>query len=109
MSKGLVAVPIIRLVAGVDGHLEARGAVLDKDGELLVNHSSGWLNGEVQATLLSVHPEPTANRGNHKSAAWGTSVEAAKVQEKVTDTENGIQDSRLACVTIRICTRRASF
>lgn len=99
--------PIIRLVAGVDGHLEARGAVLDKDGELLVNHSSGWLNGEVQATLLSVHPEPTANKGNHKSAAWGTFLEAGKVQ--VTDTENGIKDSGLACVTIRICARRTSF
>lgn len=44
VSKGLEAVPVIRLVVGVEGHLEARGAVLHKDGELLVNHSPGWLN-----------------------------------------------------------------
>lgn len=44
VSEGFVAVPVIRLVVGVEGHLEAWGAVLDQDGELLINHSSDWLN-----------------------------------------------------------------
>lgn len=92
--------PIISLVAGVDGQLEARGAVLDKDGELLVNHSSGRLNREVQATLLSVHPGPTPNGGNQKSAALATFV---------TDTEDGTKDSGLSGTGAPASDRRGRF
>lgn len=67
VSKGLVAVAIFGLVAGVEGHLEARGAVLDKHGELLVNHPPGWLNGELQAPLLSVHPEARQEKLKRKA------------------------------------------
>lgn len=56
MSKGLIAVSVVRLVVGVDGHLEARGAVLDNDNKLLINQSSGRLHCQADTTFLSVHP-----------------------------------------------------
>lgn len=73
MSKGLVAVPVVRLVLGIDGHLEARGAVLDKDDELLIYQSSGRLNREAHATPLSVHPElrRDGQTGNSGSCSGG--------------------------------------
>lgn len=73
MSKGLIAVSIVRLVVGVDGHLEARGAVLDNDNKLLIDQSSGRLNCEADTTLLSVHPSfATDKEGKSKKLHFST-------------------------------------
>lgn len=78
VSKGLVAVSIIRLVLGIEGQLEARGAVLDKDDELLVNESSGRLHREAHATPLSVHPEPRRDGQMGKSGSCSGGLEGQR-------------------------------
>lgn len=57
VTKRLPGVAIFTMMEGVDGQLETRRDILDRDDKLLIHEPSGRLDRQIHTKLLPVHLE----------------------------------------------------